>query len=69
MDLINLIIRIIAFGISLIVLLEFIIVCDVQTSHALIGLVVSIAIFLAGFFILNRHRVKICNNCRHIMHA
>lgn len=68
MDLLNFIIRIIAFIVSLIILLEFIVVCDVDTTKALLTLVVAIGISITGFFLAKRHRVTICSTCNHIMH-
>jgi hypothetical protein len=68
MDIINLIIRIIAFAISLIILLEWLVICDVKTSYAFIALIITIIIAICGFFIFKRHNVSICSSCKHIIH-
>lgn len=67
MDLFNLILRLVAFGISLIILLEFIVVCNVKTSTALVGLMSVVIIVAFGFIYFKRYKVSSCSTCNHII--
>ena len=63
MNLVNLIIRTIAFISSVWILLEFVVTCKVNTMGAA-GLVVAMtAITLAVFFITQQSRLKTCDKC------
>lgn len=55
MDLINLIVRIIAFSASLLILLEFIVSCNVDTKYSLISLGVITTIIMVGFYLYKCH--------------
>ena len=63
MDLINLIIRTIAFISSVWILLEFIVTCKVDTFAAA-GLVITMTVAtLAVFFLTQQTRLKMCESC------
>ena len=51
MDLINLIVRIIAFCASLLILLEFIVSCNVNTKYSLISLSICTFIVIILFYL------------------
>lgn len=63
MDLINLIIRTIAFISSVWILLEFVVTCKVNTLGAYSLVVAMTAITLAVFFMTQQNRLKKCNTC------
>jgi hypothetical protein len=63
MDLINLIIRTIAFISSVWVLLEFIVTCKVETMAGAALVIVATIATLAIFFITQQHRLKTCDTC------
>ena len=61
---IELLLRLLMFGISLFFLLEYIVLCKVETKNALIGLTFTILVVLILFIFLNNYRViELCNSC------
>jgi hypothetical protein len=64
MDLVNLLIRTVAFIASVWILLEFIFTCKVSTPAA-IGLVMGASILTVILFIVARqHKLTICQKCK-----
>jgi hypothetical protein len=64
MDLVNLLIRTVAFIASIWILLEFIFTCKVSTASA-IALVVGASVLTVLAFILARqHKLTICQKCK-----
>lgn len=65
MDLIQLVIRLLAFGVTLFLLLEFIVFCKVNTYVAL-GCLLSTIILVVFFFIaFKRYDMDVCKECNH----
>jgi UPF0716 family protein affecting phage T7 exclusion len=67
MDLFLLIIRIIAFAVTLYLLLEFIVVCRVSTALGIIITLGATAIVVLGFILLKRYDVITCQTCKQHM--
>ena len=67
MDLFLLIIRIIAFAVTLYLLLEFIVVCRVSTVLGIIITLGATAIVVLGFILLKRYDVITCQTCKQNM--
>ena len=67
MDLFLLIIRIIAFAVTLYLLLEFIVVCRVSTVLGIIITMCATAIVVLGFILLKRYDVITCQTCKQNM--
>lgn len=63
MDLLQLIIRLLAFGVTLFLLLEFIVFCKVNTYFALGCLISTIIIVLALFIYLKKYDMYVCKEC------
>lgn len=67
MDLFLLIIRIIAFAVTLYLLLEFIVVCRVSTTIGIFITLGATAIVVLGFILLKRYDVITCQTCKQNM--
>ena len=67
MDLFQLFIRLIAFGVSLFMLLEFIIVCKVKTLKAILFLIATIVIVVMIFVLFKKYNVTKCESCGNII--
>ena len=63
MDLFQLFIRLIAFGVTLFMLLEFIIICKVETLKAILFLVATIVIVFVLFVLFKKYNVTKCETC------
>ncbi len=67
MDLFLLLIRIVAFSVTLYLLLEFIVVCRVSTTIGIIITLGAASIVVLGFILLKRYDVTICETCKQHM--
>ena len=67
MDLFLLLIRIIAFSVTLYLLLEFIVVCRVSTTIGIFIALGATAIVILGFILLKRYDVITCQTCKQSM--
>ena len=63
MDFIQLFVRLIAFGVTLFLLLEYVFLCKVKTYLAFIYLIITIIIVLIFFFLFKKYDVKTCKVC------
>ena len=63
MDIIQLVIRLLGFGLSLFLLIEFIFMCQVKTTNAIIGLIIVTIIVIAIFILTKRHVFSRCDKC------
>lgn len=63
MKIFPLLFRIVAFSISLFLLLEFIVACQVSTKTGVILLFVSTAIAAIIFIMFRMNHIKICSHC------
>ncbi len=67
MDLFLLLIRILAFSVTLYLLLEFIVVCRVSTTIGICVTLGAVAIVVLGFILLKRYDVITCQTCKQNM--
>ena len=67
MDLFLLLIRIVAFAVTLYLLLEFIVVCRVSTAIGVFIALGATAIVVLGFILLKRYDVITCQTCKQNM--
>ena len=67
MDLFLFIIRLIAFAVTLYLLLEFIVVCRVSTPIGFAATALTILIVISGFIFLKRYDVITCDACKQHM--
>jgi hypothetical protein len=63
MDLLQLIIRLIAFAASLYILLDFIVLCRVNTTKAMLSLFLTICIVIFLFIVFKRYDLYTCEVC------
>jgi hypothetical protein len=63
MDLINLLIRTVAFVASVWILLEFIFTCKVSTPSAILIVLGAVAVTVIVFVIAKQHKLTICQKC------
>lgn len=63
MDLFLLLIRIVAFSVTLYLLLEFIIVCRVSTSIGMFITLGAIVLVISVFIFLKRYDIITCETC------
>jgi hypothetical protein len=63
MDIIQLVVRLLGFGLSLFLLIEFIFMCQVKTTNAIIGLIIVTIIVIAIFILTKRHVFSRCDKC------
>jgi hypothetical protein len=63
MDIIQLFVRLLAFGLSLFLLLEFIFMCQVKTTNAIIGLIIVTIIVITIFILTKRYDFCRCDKC------
>ena len=63
MDVIQLIIRLVSFGVSLFVLLEFVVFCKVDTIKASMCLFTTVFLVLFLFISLKRYNMTMCKEC------
>jgi len=63
MDVIQLVIRLLAFGVTLFLLLEFIVFCKVHTTTALFALIITIMIVVFIFVFFKRYDMHVCKEC------
>jgi hypothetical protein len=63
MDIAQLIIRLIAFGITFFMLLEFIVVCEVDTKTGIVIAVSTLLLASIVFIIMKRYNTKRCETC------
>lgn len=63
MDLIQLILRLIAFAVTLFILLDFIVICDVKNWVCLTAAACCIIFVIIIFIVLRRHRTSTCPEC------
>jgi hypothetical protein len=63
MDLLQLIIRLIAFAASLYILLDFIVLCRVNTNKAMLSLFLTICIVIFLFIVFTRYDLYTCEVC------
>lgn len=68
MDIIQLSIRILAFGVTLFMLLEFIVVCDVDTFKALAFLGGALMLVVILFMLFKRYELIKCEACGNSKH-
>ena len=67
MDLFLLLIRIVAFAVTLYLLLEFIVVCRVSTTVGIFIALGAAVIVVLGFIVLKRYDVITCQTCKQHM--
>lgn len=67
MDLFLLLIRILAFAVTLYLLLEFIVVCRVSTAVGIFIALGAAVIVILGFILLKRYDVITCETCKQTM--
>lgn len=67
MDLCLLLIRIVAFSVTLYLLLEFIVVCKVSTTLGVFITLGAVFLVVFGFIILKRYDVITCEACKQSM--
>lgn len=63
MDIFQLLVRLVAFGVTLFMLLEFIVVCNVSNIKASLFLTGTIILVLVLFFIFKRYNTIKCDSC------
>ena len=63
MDLLQLIIRLIAFAVTLYLLLDFIVLCRVNTTKAIISLIITIFVVVLLFIVFKRYDLYTCEVC------
>ena len=63
MDLLQLIIRLIAFAASLYILLDFIVLCRVNTTKAMLSLLLTVCIVIFLFIFFKRYELYTCEVC------
>lgn len=63
MDVLQLVIRLLAFGLTLFLLLEFIVFCKIQTTTALFALIVTTIIVVFIFVFFKRYDMHVCKEC------
>lgn len=64
MDIIQLVVRLLAFGVTLFLLLEFIVFCKVNTYTALAFLVGTILLVVLLFLAFKRYDMRVCKTCK-----
>lgn len=67
MDLFLFIIRLIAFAVTLYLLLEFVVVCRVSTVIGFIATALTTLLVILGFILLKRYDVITCKACNQNM--
>ena len=67
MDLFLLLIRIVAFSVTLYLLLEFIVVCRVSTTVGIFIALGASCLVVMGFIVLKRYDVITCDTCKQHM--
>ena len=67
MDLFLFIIRLIAFAVTLYLLLEFIVVCRVSTTIGFVATTLTTLIVVGGFILLKRYDIITCDACKQHM--
>ena len=67
MDLFLFIIRLIAFAVTLYLLLEFVVVCRVSTTIGFIATALTTLIVVGGFVLLKRYDIITCDACKQHM--
>ena len=63
MDLFQLFIRLIAFGVTLFMLLEFIVLCKVDTLKSILFMIATSAVVIILFILLKKYNVAKCDTC------
>ena len=63
MDIIQLFVRLLTFGLSLFLLLEFIFMCQVKTTNAIIGLIIVTILVITIFILTKRYDFFRCDKC------
>ena len=63
MDLFQLFIRLIAFGVTLFMLLEFIVLCKVDTLKSILFMIATSAVVIILFILLKKYNVVKCDTC------
>ena len=64
MNTFNLIIRLIAFGITTYILLEFSVACHVSTWIALLGAFLTVVFVITFFILFKRYDMTQCSQCK-----
>lgn len=64
MDIIQLVVRLLAFGLTLFLLLEFIVFCKVNTYTALGFLIGTILVVVVLFIAFKRYDMRVCKTCK-----
>ena len=67
MDLFLFIIRLLAFAVTLYLLLEFVVVCRVSTLVGFIATALTTILVIIGFILLKRYDVITCESCKQSM--
>ena len=67
MDLFLFIIRLIAFAVTLYLLLEFIVVCRLSTTVGLVSTAITTILVITGFIVLKRYDTITCEACKQNM--
>ena len=68
MDLFQLLVRLVAFGVTLFMLLEFIVVCKVSNIKASLFLLGTFIVVIALFFLFRRYDTTKCDSCGSTLH-
>ena len=63
MDVIQLVIRLLAFGVTLFLLLEFIVFCTSTHDNCLFALIITIMIVVFIFVFFKRYDMHVCKEC------
>ena len=63
MDLFQLFIRLIAFGVTVFMLLEFIVLCKVDTLKSILFMIATSAVVIILFILLKKYNVTKCDTC------
>lgn len=63
MDIVQLVVRLLAFGVTLFLLLEFIVFCKVNTYTALGFLIGTVLLVVFIFMVFKRYDMHVCKEC------
>lgn len=63
MDIVQLVVRLLAFGVTLFLLLEFIVFCKVNTYKALGFLIGTVLLVVFIFILFKRYDMHVCKEC------
>lgn len=64
-NLLQLIIRVLMFSLTFYLLIEYIVVCDVQTQMGVAIVTFAISFIILFFIFFSKNKFKECNHCGH----